>query len=219
MSVQQEQDKNPTPTAALTWREAGPEGEALRAAAAEAPGWYWLLRPQSEGPGAYAADDLIQLPVYIRPDGALQSPLSDLTELSPEAFTSVKTAAGVPLPTRFAGPLSPGALVGSLRVREDGPPAGFVPTAAGWWWCRTEKPLNHVDPDGIGPIYLAPDARGELLVYSAAHPENGAGVDLFELGFAEPLLARWGIIDAAGEAGRVEAHFYGPIPTPAPRGG
>lgn len=216
MSDQHDNHNESSPS--LVWRAAGPEGESLRAAAAAAPGWYWLLRPQSEGPGAYAADDLIQLPVYIRPDGGLQSPLSDLTELSPEAFTSVKTSAGVILPTFFAGPLRPGARVGSLRVREDGPPEGFRPTAAGWWWCRTEKPLNHVDPNGVGPIYLAPDARGELLVYSAAHPEDGAGVDLFELGFAEPLLARWGIIDAAGEAGRVEAHFYGPIPTPAPRG-
>jgi len=212
MSVQQTQNDEPTPE--LQWQEAGPTGEALRAAAAAAPGWYWLLRPQSEGPGAYAADDLITLPIYIRPDGSLQSPLSDLSDLRPEAFTGVQTAAGQPLPTRFAGPLRPGALVGSLRVRADGPPEGFVPSAAGWWWCRTEKRLNHVDPNGIGPIYLAPSPKGELLVYSAAHPDNGVGVDLFELGFAEPLLARWGIIDGAGEAGRVEAHFYGPIPTP-----
>ena len=202
-------------TDALVWRAAGPEGAALRAAAAAAPGWYWVQRPRAVGPGCFDGAAPVQLPIWIGPALQVQSPLTDLRDLSAEALCPIDVATGASWETLFAGPILPGAPSGSLVVRPDGPPDGAGPVAAGWWWCRTVGPLMHVDPDGIGPIFLMDGEDGRRMVYAAA-TAAGRGVDLIELGFAEPLVARWGLIDAQGEAGRTEAHFYGPIALPAP---
>ncbi len=199
----------------LAWRSAGPDGAALRAAAAAEPGWYWVQRPLAVGPGHFDGAARVQLPIWIGPDLRVQSPLTELSDLSAASLCPEDESTGSAWETLYAGPISPGAPSGSLAVRADGPPVGEAPRQAGWWWCRTVGPLLHVDPDGIGPIYLAYGADGQLMVYAAA-AADGRGVDLIELGFAEPLVARWGLIDAQGEAGRTEAHFYGPIPRPAP---
>ena len=194
------------------WRPVGRQGEEFRAAVASFPGWYWILRPANLGPGHFDPSRRILLLVHVDHLGHLRSPISDLSDLSSESLVC-HGEAGAIWQSWFAGPVKPGPLEGELVLGSDGHADGFLPPTMGWRWCRTQAPLQHVDEAGIGPIYLSPGPHGKPWVFAAASPE-GEGVDLFELGFAEPLVARWGIIDGAGEAGRTRAEFFGAIQLP-----
>ena len=57
------------------------------------------------------------------------------------------------------------------------------------------------------------------MVYPAS-TVRGEALDIWELGFSEPLISAKGIIDGEGEAGRTKAEFLGRIPLPeaAPAG-
>jgi hypothetical protein len=193
----------------MRWTSAGPQGELLRAQAAQAPGWYWVCRPLSTGDRRYDPARRLMLPVWIDGRG-VRSPLSDLPSLDPDALAPVDAGTGRRHRTDFAGPIAPGAPSGSLRAGS--PPVGEAPAAPGWVWVRTRAPLLHVDDQGIGPVYLHP-RDGVTWAWSAARPDGGP-VDVFELGFAEPLVTARGVIDGAGEAGRVQAEFFGPIALP-----
>lgn len=200
-----------------SWRAAGPQGERLRAQVAEQPGWYWVLRPQQDGARTYRPELGVRLPVWFGPEGQVRSPLADLRDLRPESLVCTDERRRVRYGTWFAGPVQPGALEGVVRADPSGRPEGPVPPE-GWRWCRTHAPLQHVDEQGIGPIYLR-QREGRLWVYAAEGVQAGAAggepVDLWELGFAEPLTSSGGVIDASGELGRVRAELFGPIPAPA----
>lgn len=201
----------------MEWEHAGQDGEVFRGRVENAPGWYWVCRPQNVGDRAYDPGKPVMLPILVRADGSVQSPLSDLDSLDAEALCCKDEEAGVTWGTWFAGPITPGALEGTLEAGKGSPPSGFSPPTPSWRWCRTRGPLFHVDADGIGPVYLHAGPDGETWVYSAARP-GGAPVDIFELGFTEPLVSNNGVIDGEGEAGRKEADWFGAIgaPTAAP---
>jgi hypothetical protein len=195
----------------LEWQPAGTNGDIFRAQVEGHPGWYWVCRPDNVGQHAYDASRAVALPVLVRADGTVQSPLSDLQSLDAGDLACHDEATGVTWGMLWAGPIRPGALIGTLEAGKGRPPAGLQPDT-GWWWCRTRGPLFHVDADGIGPVYLH-DRGGERWVYSAARP-GGQPVDIFELGFTEPLVSNNGVIDGEGEADRKEADWFGPIALP-----
>ncbi|MEC8424298.1 MAG: hypothetical protein VX000_11010 [Myxococcota bacterium] len=197
----------------MEWEHAGQDGGAFRDRAEATPGWYWVCRPQNIGERAYDPDKPVVLPIYVRPDGTVQSPLSDLESLDADALACQDEEAGVTWGTYFAGPIGPGPLEGTLEAGKGYPPSGFFPPTPGWRWCRTRGPLFHVDADGVGPVYLHTGPDGDPWVYSAARP-GGAPVDIFELGFTEPLVSNNGVVDGEGEAGRKEADWFGPIVAP-----
>ena len=58
------------------------------------------------------------------------------------------------------------------------------------------------------------EGRAPPLCPSPPEPSDGKPADVWELGFAEPLLSPGGIIDASGEVERREAEFFGAIPCP-----
>lgn len=197
----------------MEWEHAGQDGGAFRDRAEKTPGWYWVCRPQNIGDRAYDIGKPVMLPIYVRPDGTVQSPLSDLESLDAHALACQDEEAGVTWGTFFAGPLEPGPLEGTLEAGKGYPPSGFFPPTPGWRWCRTRGPLFHVDADGVGPVYLHTGPDGDPWVYSAARP-GGTPVDIFELGFTEPLVSNNGVVDGEGEAGRKEADWFGPIAAP-----
>lgn len=199
------------PERGLAWQAAGQTGERLREAVQAQPGWWWVLRPQEDGARAYRPDLGVRLPVWFGPDGRVRSPLADLRDLRPESLCCTDEHRRVRYGTFFAGPVHPGPLEGQVRADPSGHPQGLVPDP-GWRWCRTHAPLQHVDAQGIGPVYLR--RREDTMWVYAAESVNGDAVDLWELGFAEPLTSSGGVIDASGELGRVRAEFFGPIPLP-----
>jgi hypothetical protein len=194
----------------MQWSEAGAQGENFRAQALEQPGWYWVCRPLMTGEREYDGDSSIVLPVYVR-GSTLHSPLTDLRSLAAADLAPRDSSSGHTFRTWYAGPVAPGAASGTLRVgaAADAP----RPSAPGWYWARTTAPLLHVDENGIGPVYLY-ERGGQVWVYSASRPD-GHPVDVFELGFAEPLLTAAGVIDGNGDAGRTQAEFFGPIAAPS----
>ena len=139
----------------------------------------------------------------------MQSPLSDLDSLDTHAL-ACRRDAGVTWGTA-SGPLTPGSMEGTLEAGK-GAPERFQPSGLAWRWCRTRGPLFHVDADGVGPVYCT-RVRTARRGYSAARP-GGAPVDIFELGFTEPLISNNGVIDGEGEAGRKEADWFGAIAIP-----
>jgi hypothetical protein len=197
----------------MEWEHAGQQGEVFRERAEMRPGWYWVCRPQNVGDRAYDAGKPVMLPILVKDDGSVQSPLSDLDSLEAGALACHDEDAGVTWGTFFAGPLSAGPLEGTLEAGKGVPPSGFFPPTPGWRWCRTRGPLFHVDAGGVGPVYLHDGPDAVAWVYSAARPD-GAPVDIFELGFTEPLVSNNGVIDGEGEAGRKEADWFGDIPAP-----
>jgi len=192
----------------MMWQRAGETGEQFVAKTREQPGWYWIFRPRNLGPGRYAEDDGMLLLVHVDASGQLHSPLADFSKA--EAMVVRNLVGGQTLQSWFAGPVSPGAHAGFLS--SDGRRSGSIP-AEGWHWCRTQTPLEHVDADGVGPIYLAPGRDGRPWVWLSSK-RDGSPVDVGELGFAEPLLTEQGVIDSAGEVGRTQAEFLGRIPLP-----
>ena len=197
-----------------SWSNAGDSGEHLIQAGRRAPGWYWILRPHHQGPGQYDPSMPVLSLIHISPTGALSSPLADLRDLDSEQLAP-RDAAGVRYPSWFAGPTTPGGPSGTLRVV--GPERrveGEAPPVPGWYWCRTnpEAPLQHVDGEQIGPIYLDM-LEGSIHVWSSA-TLHGRPIDVGELGFSEPLTSEGGIIDASGELGRNAVEFFGSIRVP-----
>ena len=193
----------------MEWCFAGADGQAFQEAARAIPGWYWIFRPRNEGERSYNPAVGLMMPVWT--DGVrVRSPLADFHSLDAEGVVCTD-ASGVRYGTFFAGPVRPGDSEGSLSLHH-GLPRGFLPPAPGWRWCRARAPLQHVDPDGIGPIYLRRAADGRVWVWPAV--SVGGPLDIWELGFSEPLVTPKGVIDGEGEAGRVEAEFFGPIPEP-----
>ena len=202
----------------MDWQGVGHDGSTFREQVAASPGWYWVCRPLQLGPGSFDPAQPIVMPVWVDEEGQIHSPLTDLASLDESALLCPSQTPGARYETFFAGPVHPGALAGRLRAPEsDDAPIGWMPDTLGWHWCRTHGPLQHVDQDGVGPVFMARSAKGEVCVYAASTPA-GQAVDIFEIGFTEPLVTRWGVIDATGEAGRREAEFFGPIaaPTTAP---
>ena len=197
----------------MEWQHAGQDGEIFRERVEASPGWYWVCRPQNVGDRAYDPEKPVMLPILVHEDGSVQSPLSDLDSLDTHALACHDEDAGVTWGTFFAGPLTPGSMEGTLEAGKGSPPSGFNPPTPSWRWCRTRGPLFHVDADGVGPVYLHEGPDGETWVYSAARP-GGAPVDIFELGFTEPLISNNGVIDGEGEAGRKEADWFGAIAIP-----
>ena len=197
----------------MEWRSGGVDGGLFRADALARPGWYWVLRPRNEGERRYDAQVGILLPVLVRGDERVVSPLADLRDLSPSSLTCLDEDTGHRYGTFYVGPVAPGALVGRLRHSPGQGFEGYVPDQAGWVWVRTRAPLQHVDADGVGPIFLRSERGGPLYAY-AAERTDGKAADVWELGFAEPLLSPGGIIDASGEVERREAEFFGAIPCP-----
>lgn len=200
----------------MSWRSAGPEGENFRAQVEAQPGWYWVHRPRNVGERAFDPKLGVLLPVWVGEDGRLSSPLAELQDLSDLACHDV--ASGARYASLFLGPLQPGQPSGGVEV-VDGVVVGAAPAEDGWHWCRTEAPLNHVDDHGVGPIFLKRDDAGRVMVYPAS-TVRGEALDIWELGFSEPLISAKGIIDGEGEAGRTKAEFLGRIPLPeaAPAG-
>ncbi|MCB9778621.1 MAG: hypothetical protein H6742_08680 [Alphaproteobacteria bacterium] len=198
--------------ASLQWLSVGHDGSSFRAQAEEHPGWYWVYRPLNTGPRAYDADQGVILPVYVHADGTVQSPLTDLRDLSADSLVPTDEDAGLRYLTFYAGPLAPGEQTASLEHVPGSHTKGSVPLADGWYWVRTEAPLLHVDADGIGPIYKV-HADGGAMVYPAAFG-TGRPCDVFELGFAEPLVSEGGIIDASGTIKRHRIAFFGMIDAP-----
>lgn len=195
----------------MAWRACG-DGDVFREEARRAPGWYWIFRPRNEGERSYNPAVGVMLPIWT--DGVtVRCPLADLTGPDAEGLVCEDAATGARYGTFFAGPVRPGPSEGTLTLHR-GLPRGFQPPVPGWRWCRTRAPLQHVDPDGIGPIYLRCGADGRTRVWPAV--SVGGPLDIWELGFSEPLVTPKGIIDGEGEAGRVEAEFFGPIDEPPP---
>lgn len=193
----------------MQWLTVGQKGAAFRAQVEAQPGWYWIYRPLNIGPRAYDAERGVVLPVWVGADGRLSSPLTDLQDLSADDLVPADDRAQVRYQSFYCGPITPGPLTSTL-VKAPGEAAqGQAPARAGWTWCRTQAPLAHVDAQGIGPIYTVL-RDGETWVYPAAFAD-GAPCDVFELGFAEPLVSEGGIIDASGSVGRTRAEFHGPI--------
>lgn len=206
-----------TATNALQWRSAGETGEALREAAREAPGWYWVLRPHQDGPASYDPSVPVACPIHVFEDGRVSSPLADLRSLSGDQL-SPRDQTGRRFPTYFAGPIVPGEPSGFVAVTlgESAPEIeGSAPPNPGWYWCRTnpEAPLLHVDAEQVGPIFVAEGPDGTPHVFSAA-TAHASPVDVGELGFSEPLTSSGGVIDASGELGRVRVDFLGAIALP-----
>ncbi|MCB9760826.1 MAG: hypothetical protein H6739_13395 [Alphaproteobacteria bacterium] len=197
----------------MQWQSAGADGGVFREQAQAKPGWYWVYRPRNVGERAYDPDVGVLLPVFVRADGSLSSPLAELVDLTDESLTCLDAGRGVRWGTFFCGPIQPGEEVGVLRLTGDGRAEGFIPRRLGWWWCRAHAPLMHVDGQGVGPIFLARGRDGRIWVYPASTSDGGA-LDIWELGFSEPLVTDQGVIDGAGEAGRTEARFFGQIPAP-----
>jgi len=204
----------------MAWKRAHGGNLALKTAAADAPGWYWIYRPQNEGRRSYDAGHGVLCMVYLGGDGSLLSPLADMRSLDADGVTCFNQSTGEHFDTWFSGPVQPGAYEGTVRAQltPDGVAPqvrGRQPGVPGWAWCKTnnEAPLLLVDQTGIGPVFLAPDVAGTTQVYLAADGQ-GNSVDVGEFGFAEPLVSEGGVIDASGELGRVEAQFFGAIPVP-----
>lgn len=192
----------------MEWRFAGEDGAVFQAAASQNPGWWWIFRPRNEGGHRYDPTIGLLMPIWC--DGArVLCPLADLRELGDMVCEDLDR--GLRYGTFFAGPIAPGPSEGSLSLHH-GLARGFQPPAPGWRWCRTRAPLQHVDADGIGPIYLRQGRDGRVWVWPAV--SVGGPLDIWELGFSEPLVTPHGVIDGDGEAGRVEAEFFGPIPEP-----
>ena len=79
---------------------------------------------------------------------------------------------------------------------------------------RLDRRLHALQPlqlDGLRHLVVQ---RGGPLYAYAAERTDGKAADVWELGFAEPLLSPGGIIDASGEVERREAEFFGAIPSP-----
>lgn len=204
----------------MEWKVAASETNALREAAARAPGWYWVLRPKNLGRHQYDPDVGVLCLVLVGADGSLVSPLADFRALEHGDLTCLDAGTGRRFATFFAGPVKPGEVSGVVRARlvDDAVTAqvsGEEPTAPGWWWCRTnaEAPLLLVDRDGIGPVFLERDGEAVVRVFLAADT-RGHSADVGEFGFSEPLVSRGGIIDESGELGRNEAEFHGRIAAP-----
>ncbi|MCB9796499.1 MAG: hypothetical protein H6741_27700 [Alphaproteobacteria bacterium] len=194
----------------MNWRSAGPGGDTFRAQVDAQPGWYWVHRPRNIGERAFDPKLGVLLPVWVGEDGALSSPLAELQSV--EDLVCHDVASDARYASVFAGPVHPGERSGFIEV-VDGVVAGAAPEAEGWHWCRTEAPLNHVDRQGIGPVFLKRKADGATWVYPASTVE-GEAVDIWELGFSEPLVTARGVIDADGEVGRSRAEFFGRIRIP-----
>ena len=199
----------------MAWRTVGQQGETFRAQVETQPGWYWVYRPLNLGPRAYDPEQGVVLPVLVDQGGHLHSPLTDLQDLSPDQLVPLDAPRGLRFTTFFWGPVAPGEPSGRLSKQPGQPLQGQPPAQDGWYWCRTRAPLNHVDAQGIGPIYVVHQADGRAWVYPAAFAD-GRPCDVFELGFAEPLVSEGGLIDASGEVGRHEAELFGPIQAPPP---
>lgn len=200
----------------MEWRAVGQEGELFRAQAEAAPGWYWFYRPLNTGPRTCDPERGVLLPVLIHPDGGVQSPLTDLRSLSAEDLVPADEHSGLRYQSWYAGPMSgPGARTHHLHKPVGQPLVGALPTGDGWWWCRTQAPLHHVDAQGVGPIYIRAGSGGIPWVYPAAFADGGPA-DVIELGFAEPLVSDAGIIDQSGEHGRTQAELFGRVDAPPP---
>lgn len=194
----------------MQWLTVGQQGAAFRARVEQQPGWYWVYRPLNVGHRAYDPGRGVVLPIWVGPDGRLSSPLTDLQGLSADDLVPPDDGRGVRYQTFFAGPVAPGP-VHSTLVKEPGQPlVGTPPARGGWTWCRTQAPLAHVDDQGIGPVFMADRCNDGLWVYPAAFAD-GAPCDVFELGFAEPLISDGGVIDASGSVGRFRAELCGTI--------
>ena len=194
----------------MDWQRAGKDAEAFRAAAQQNPGWYWVYRPLNIGGRAFDPSKGIRLPVIVHADGQVDSPLADFAHL--DQAVCEDDDSNVVYDTWFSGPVAPGARTGALSKQPGQPAQGAAPAAPGWYWCRTQAPLKHVDGEGIGPIYLE-NNDGTVWVYPAA--TTGAAMDVFELGFAEPLVSDGGVIDASGAVQRHQAEFFGAIAEPS----
>lgn len=192
----------------MLWQQSGPRGEQFAAQISSEPGWYWVYRPRTLGPGRYAQGKGMLLLVHAGADGRIVSPLADLRGPGDLVCTDARSEAR--LQGWFAGPVSPGEQEGFLAL--DGRRKGAIPSQ-GWHWCRTETPLQLVDEHGIGPVFIDEGRDGRPWVWLATNRE-GKPVDVGELGFAEPLSTERGIIDGAGEVGRSEAAFHGRISVP-----
>ena len=77
----------------MEWRSGGVDGGLFRADALARPGWYWVLRPRNEGERRYDAQVGILLPVLVRGDERVVSPLADLRDTQPIPATSRHTCA------------------------------------------------------------------------------------------------------------------------------
>ncbi len=194
----------------MQWLTVGREGEAFRTQVEANPGWYWMYRPLNVGPRAYDSSRGVVIPVHVDADGKVGSPLTDLQSLRTGDLVLSDDTDGRRYQSFFCGPIQPGPLSARLEKHAGQPARGEAPTTSGWVWCRTRAPLNHVDGDGIGPIFLVQRPDGATWVYPAAF-HDGRPCDVFELGFAEPLVSDGGIIDASGDVGRHVAEFFGPI--------
>lgn len=198
--------------ASLQWLSVGHDGSSFRTQAEAEPGWYWVYRPLNTGPRAYDAEQGVILPVFVGADGTVRSPLTDLRDLSADSLVPTDDDDGLRYLTFFAGPVQPGESTGTLEHVPGSHTKGAVPLADGWYWVRTRAPLQHVDADGIGPIYKVHGPDGSM-VYPAAFAD-GRPCDVFELGFAEPLVSHGGIIDASGTVKRHHIEFFGLIDAP-----
>ncbi len=198
----------------MHWQTVGAAGVTFIDQAERAPGWYWMVRPLNTGPRSCDPDRPVLLPILVSADGVVSSPLSDLTALRADDLVLVDDARGQRFQSWFCGPIAPGAPSGQLARSPDGTVEG-TPPAPGWSWCRTTVGLQHVDADGIGPIYVVDRGEEGLWVYPAAFAD-GRPCDVFELGFAEPLVSAGGVIDASGTLGRHRAEFFGAIAAPPP---
>ena len=192
----------------MLWQQSGPHGEDFASQISSEPGWYWVFRPRTLGPGRYKQGEGMLLLVHAGANGRLVSPLADLRSASD--LVCLDSSSGDRLQGWFAGPVGPGPQDGFLSL--DGSRTGNVPEA-GWFWCRTETPLMLVDEQGIGPIFVSAGRDAKPWVWLATR-RDGTPLDVGELGFAEPLITDKGVIDGAGDVGRVEATFHGRISVP-----
>lgn len=202
----------------MRWQRAI-EGDSnrFRETVTNTPGWYWILRPKSVGPMAFDVDLAVRFLVHVDADGAMLSPVADLTGL--DDVVCYDSASDTRFATHFAGPVTPGESTATVKplLTGDGVKAeiaGSLPRTPGWHWCRTDPaPLALVGADSIGPVFLEEDEGGNVQVF-LCDSLNGKAVDVGEFGFSEPLVSRGGVIDSGGTVGRETATFYGPLDLP-----
>lgn len=202
----------------MRWQRAI-EGDTnhFRKSVEESPGWYWVLRPKSVGPQAFDPELAVRFLVHVDGEGTLSSPVADLRTL--DDVVCYDAGSDTRYATHFAGPVTPGGETASVKplLTGDGVKAeiaGTLPRTPGWHWCRTDPaPLALINADGIGPVFLQENPRGEVHVF-LCDSLKGQAVDVGEFGFSEPLVSRGGVIDSSGEVGREKATFFGALELP-----
>ena len=90
----------------MEWRSGGVDGGLFRADALARPGWYWVFRPRNEGERRYDPQVGILLPVHVRGDERVVSPLADLRDLSPSSLTCLDEDTGLRFGTYYVGPVA-----------------------------------------------------------------------------------------------------------------